>query len=207
MHFTLLLHGTASMTAPATPYLTCPRCGTQNRSDQATCYACKQTLAGLYGAETTSADLPPAAAYQVACPDCQRRVRLTADIYRRVKAGETGVRCSRCAAPLDVSGARPEQAGAAAPVSAPPTEHSGLHSLGWLLVVIGALGLLVGFFMETSVASTSSYGSYGLDRVHNIGLIARQVVVTIASGLTLVAGAIFVAAAYLSDLRTAAWKQ
>lgn len=90
------------------------------------------------------------------------------------------------------------------PVSNQVPASSGLHGFGWSLVTIGAIGLVVALFMKTSVESTVSFGDLIPDRVHNIGLLARQVVLSIASGLTLVAGAVFVAAGYLADLRTIA---
>jgi endogenous inhibitor of DNA gyrase (YacG/DUF329 family) len=200
------------MTATVASYLACPHCGTQNRSEETTCYACKRPLHTLPAAESGTTEVPAAAAYQVNCPSCGRRVRLAADLYRRVKDGETAVRCSQCSAALDISSADPEPAQSPATLSPPPSPSpSGLHGLGWLLVVVGAIGLVVSLLMDTTIASSSSYGSsyggLGLDRVHNLGLLARQVVVSIASGLTLVVGAIFVAAGYLSDLRESAWKR
>ena len=198
------------MTDSAAPYVNCPHCGTRNRSDETTCYACKKPLDAPPAMDAGGSEHAPAAAYQVTCPSCQRRARLTADVYRRVKSGESGVRCARCHAALDISNAEPESVNAAvasATVSSFRPESSGLHGLGWLLVIVGGIGLLVAFFMETSVVSTSSYGGYGTDRVHNLGLLARQMVVSIASGMTLVAGAVFVGVAYLSDLREAAWRR
>jgi hypothetical protein len=152
----------------------------------------------------SSGEPPTVAAYRVTCPSCHRFVRLKAETYSRVSAGETGVRCSHCSEPLDISTAEPEPSDAAPPSPVAALPHSGLHSFGWLLVTGGAIGLIFALVMDTSVESASAYGSYGSDRVHNLGLLARQVVVSIASGLTLVTGAVFVAAGYLSDLRDSA---
>lgn len=194
------------MNASAPPYLSCPHCATQNRSDQRTCYACQKPLAGEVTGEQTDAP-PTATTFLVTCTKCHRRMRVSADLHRRALAGATTARCSRCSETLDVNAATPEAPGAASPVVANSAQQSGLHGVGWTLVVLGAVGLVFAIFTETSVASSSDFGGYGADRVHNIGLLARQVVVAVAAGLTLVAGAVFVVAGYLSDLREVALKR
>lgn len=134
----------------------------------------------------TAADQPATAApssISVQCRNCGRLADVPLELHARALAGAT-LACAVCTARLPIAAAAP-----------PP--RSALHPFGWALFALGAVGLLIAFVLDTT--TESGYGSY--DRVQNLGLLVRQVVVAVAAGMSMVTGAVLVAAGHLADIR------
>ena len=64
-----------------------------------------------------------------------------------------------------------------------------MKAIGIVILIVGVLAFLIGFNMDTSVAT----GEFGLRRVHNIGLMNQRQNIIIFAGVLAVIGAIFVA--------------
>lgn len=176
--------------APAARYIPCPNCGTTNASDRQTCYECGGSMAADAGTTVP-----------VQCRRCGRVARVPVKTHARAMAGETQVKCVGCQGWLPIGSARTGGSTSAAPAlrSAPAGDTPSpatLHTLGRWLVGLGAVGMLVAFSMDTTVSS-----DYGGAAVHNLGLLGRQVVFAILGGMSLVAGAVFMAVGYLAQIR------
>jgi len=172
---------------PASRYIPCPSCGTTNAPDRQTCYECSGSMAAEAGTTVP-----------VQCRNCGRVARVAVKAHARAMAGETQVKCVGCEGWLPIgsgegtSGALALRSASAGDTPSPAT----LHTLGRWLVALGAVGMLVAFSMDTTVSS-----EYGGAAVHNLGLLGRQVVFAILGGMSLVAGAVFLAAGYLAQIR------
>lgn len=135
----------------------------------------------------------------VTCGGCGSLNRLDAALVRAVDSGEMHARCDACGVRLAI--AQPRAAEAAPSRAAPPARRrGGMRLLGWILVLAGALGLVVSFSLDTTVATLNATDVvYGMTRVPSAELLARQIVAAIASAAVLLSGAVFIAAAHVAD--------
>lgn len=166
----------SSSTEVPTEVKICPACGRKNLPLNPRCFNCD---AAIHDVATT--------------PSVPERVRCTACGAANDAARES---CDLCSASL--ASATPIPAVAPPPRSDEPTAGSGLSTFGWLLCIVGLLGLIVGLFLGTTVESGSTYllgSEVGGASIHNVGKITRKISVLIASGFTATVGAVLIAAA------------
>ncbi len=66
----------------------------------------------------------------------------------------------------------------------------GYGAFGWALIAVG-LGLIAWAFSIAPSVSVADYGTLGIDRVNNTGLMNQKLMLTITGSGFLVAGSIF----------------
>jgi hypothetical protein len=125
----------------------------------------------------------------VVCPHCEKR---NSPVHHTCACGErlSGIPAVSRASlspqtPRATADAPPPPS--PSPARAPQAESSGMESMGWILFLLGVVGVLIGLAAPTTVPSGGTYGE-----VHNIGMIARNLGIVIASGFAAVSGLLMV---------------